>query len=126
VRKATTSLLAVTAAGVILGAWMTADGLHVRLYGEFLRLFGSGLPTALASAAGLSPQQVGWPLLVIGLTWFGAIGGLWLGHGWGFQAAVGLALVSLLYFGPGTVLGLTALAGLWAGRRGRPPAMPEG
>ena len=125
-RKATASLLAVTAVGAILGAWMTADGLHVRLYAEFLRPFGLDLPHFVSAAAGLSPQQAAWPILAIGLTWFGALGGLWLGHRWGFQTAGVLALVSLLYLGPGTVLGLAALACLWAGKLGRPPASPEG
>ncbi len=119
-RKPTASLLAVTTAGAAIGAWMTADGLHVRLYGEFLRLFGSDLPTSLVGVAGLSPHQVGWPILVIGLTWFGALGGLWLGHRWGSQTCDGLALLSLLYLGPGTVVGLLILAGLWLGKLGRP------
>jgi len=125
VRKASVGLLAVTVAGAILGAWMAADGLHVRLYGEFLRLFGSDLPTSLAESAGLAPQAVAWPLLVIGLTWFGALSSLWLGHKWGVQATIVLAVLSLLYVGPGTILGLVVLAGLWGSKLRRPLGEPE-
>lgn len=106
---------------------MALDGLHARLFGDYIRLRGEiGWWVALPRAVGLDPLALAWPLIVLGTAWFGALSGLWLGLGWGFRGVAGLAVVSLLYLGPGTALALIILACLWAGRLDRwRPAPPE-
>jgi hypothetical protein len=126
VRKLTPWLAILTVAAGILGVWMIADGLHVRLFGDYLPLGGAVGPWALLPRRlGLTPDRQAWPLLVVGMTWFGALGGIWLGHRWGFQVALGLGLICLVYLGPGTVLGLLSLVCLWAGGFRRPLPTPE-
>ena len=125
-RKLTPWLGILTLAAGILAVWMIADGLYVRLFGDYLAVWGSSGPWALLPRAlGLSPGRLAWPLLVAGMTWFGALGGIWLGHRWGFQVALGLSVICLAYLGPGTVLGLVALVCLWAGGLWRPLPAPE-
>ncbi len=104
-------------AGAVLGGWMAWDGLHARLFGDFLRLQGQiGWWAAIPRAVQAEPLALAWPLVALGAAWFGALSGLWLKLRWGYRATIVLALVSLLYLGPGTVLGLVILICLWAGR----------
>jgi len=126
-RHPRTSLYLLTAAALLLGAWMTVDGLFGRLFGTFLPFLGGpGWWQLLPRALGVDPLVLTWPLFVVGTAWFGALTGLWSGLGWSYRVALCLAIISLLYLGPGTVLGLVILGCLWGGRLGRGlPATPE-
>jgi hypothetical protein len=107
-------LILLTLTGSILGTWLSLSGLFIRVFGQALSL-GGGLAWAgwLPAGAGITPQMVGWPLVVVGTAWFGALCGLWLRLGWAYRVSVGLGLVSLLYPGLGTALALGALICLW-------------
>jgi len=114
-----------TAAALLLGGWMTVDGLFGRLFGTFLPFLGGpGWWQLLPRALGIDPLVLTWPLFAVGTAWFGVLTGLWSGLGWSSRVALCLAIVSLLYLGPGTVLGLIILGCLWGGRlwRGLPAA----
>ncbi len=120
-----TSLYLLTAAALLLGGWMTVDGLFGRLFGTFLPFLGGpGWWQLLPRALGIDPLVLTWPLFAVGTAWFGVLTGLWSGLGWSSRVALCLAIVSLLYLGPGTVLGLIILGCLWGGRlwRGLPAA----
>jgi hypothetical protein len=116
-RRPPRSLYLLTAAALLLGGWMTADGLFGRLFGTFLPLLGGpGWWQLLPRALGVEPLVLAWPLIVVGTVWLGALTGLWSGLGWSYRAALCLGIVSLLYLGPGTALGLISLGCLWGGR----------
>lgn len=120
-RRSSLFLLLLTLAAVVLGAWMALDGLHARLFGDFIRLEGRLGPwVAWPRALGLDPLALAWPLLVVGTGWFGAVCGLWIGLSWARPAAFVLAGLSLLYLGPGTVLALIVLGCLLLDRGGSP------
>jgi hypothetical protein len=94
---------------------MTYLGLYARLFGRFPGLMGlEGGAEAWVQEFGLPLTSVAWLVVVAGTTWFGAMCAVWLGIRWGWRAAVGLALASLLYLGPGTALGILALACAWS------------
>lgn len=113
-------LVLLTFAGAVLGGWMAWDGLHARLFGDFIRLQGQlGWWAAIPRAVNAEPLTLAWPLVALGAAWFGALSGLWLRLRWGYRATIVMALVSLLYLGPGTALSLVVLICLWAGRLGR-------
>lgn len=125
-RRSTPILILLTLSGVLLGCWMALDGLHLRLFGGYLTVLGivgtwRGVPEAL----GLSPEELAWPTLVLGLTWFGALTGVWLGQRWGAYTVTLLAVLALLSFGPAAMLALAALVCLGVGKLWRPLAPPE-
>jgi hypothetical protein len=98
---------------VPFGVWLAADGLSIRLFGVPLPV--AGFLSAwrlLPSALHLPAAAFGWPLVVLGTAWFGALVGLWFRLGWSRRAALLLAGISLLHLGLGTVVGVLALASL--------------
>jgi hypothetical protein len=104
------SLTLLTIAAAPFGAWLAADGLSIRLFGAALEGGGAlGLWRLLPSALGLSIAALGWPLVVLGTAWFGALAGLWFRLGWARRAALALAVASLAHVGIGTALGAVAL-----------------
>lgn len=50
------------------------------------------------------PQRIAWPLLVLGLTWPGALIALWMGLRWGPRVVTASLLFSFLAIGLGTLL----------------------
>ncbi len=104
------SIVILTFAGVLLGALMIAEGLYARLFRVFLS--GAGalslwlvLPRALAS----DPSEWALPMVIVGTIWMGGLAALWLGWPSGRRLVAVLALFSLVFLGPGTLLGLTVL-----------------
>ena len=96
----------------LLGWWMTFDGLHSRLFGDFVRLNGQLGPwTSLARAAGLEPNQLAFTFVAFGLSLIGASFGTFLRRPWGYSASVIICTACLLYLGIGTPL--AALCLLW-------------
>lgn len=99
-----------TVFGVGLGLLMIVEGLYARLFGIFLS--GRGLmsvwlllPRWLAS----SPSDWALPMVIVGTMWMGGLAVFWLGLSWGPWAISGLAVASLLFLGPGTLLGAVIL-----------------
>lgn len=105
-----------------LSACLLATGFS--LVGLYARLFGRlpGLPSwfgpwdAIPRALGLDASVVAWPLIVIGLSWIGAVAGLWLRLPWGTPVIAILSGLSALVLGLATALALIAAACLWLTR----------
>ena len=87
----------------LLGWWMAFDGLHQRLFGEYVRLNGQLGPWAdLARAAGVDPQSLSFIFVAVGLGLIGASFGLYLRRRWGYATSLLLSSAGLLYLGFGT------------------------
>lgn len=97
--------LVLTVAASLLGIGLSLVGLHLRVFGLLPALPPwLGPYDAVPRALGLGPAALAWPSLVIGLTWFGALAGLWLRLPWGRATTLLLSLVSALAVGAGTLL----------------------
>ncbi len=105
VRSALLPRLGLTAAASLLGIGLSLTGLHVRVFG-WLPVLPPWLGPydAVPRALDLAPAALAWPSLVVGLTWFGAVAGLWLRLPWGRATTLLLSAVSALALGAGTVL----------------------
>jgi hypothetical protein len=110
VKRLPLSVLITTLCGSLLGIWMAFEGLHLRLYGQTLSLFGAvdWFWRALA-ALNLEPQDAAWSLIVLGTAWAGIVCALLIRQGWSRRMGWILASICLLFLGPGTVLGAIAL-----------------
>jgi hypothetical protein len=96
-----------------LGWWMTLDGLHARLFGDFFRLNGQLGPwEGLARAAGVQPLQLAFTFVAVGLSLLGASFGLYFRRRWGYVTSAMIAAVCLLYLGFGTPLAILCLVWL--------------
>ncbi len=94
----------------VLGWWMALDGLHERLWGDYVRLNGQLGPWAgLAQALGVAPQRLGMTFVALGLALIGASFGVSFRRRWGYNAALATAAISLLYLGFGTPVALACL-----------------
>ncbi len=109
----------VTVAGVVLGGWMTFDGLRALLVGDYVRLGGRLGPWAdLASAAGIEPTSTGMKVAVatIGVAWLIVGVGTVVDVAWWRALAVATAVAGLWYLPFGTILGLVVLGSVWLSR----------
>jgi len=96
----------------VLGWWMTFDGLHSRLFGDYVRINGQLGPWAdLARAVGLEPNQLAFTFVAFGLGLIGASFGVFLRRPWGYAASVVITAACLLYLGFGTPM--AALCLVW-------------
>ncbi len=94
----------------VMGWWMALDGLHERLWGDFVRLNGQLGPWALLpQALGIAPQRLGMTFVALGLALIGASFGVIFRRRWGYNAALATAAISLLYLGLGTPIALACL-----------------
>jgi hypothetical protein len=97
----------ITIAGIALAVMMTWEGLFLRIFGEFKQ------PAALwlqgVSELGINPHGFAWPWIVLGISWIGALAGLWLRLAWGKGAVLLFAILSLFYVGIGTLFAASAL-----------------
>ena len=97
----------------LLGWWMTFDGLHNRLFGDYFRLNGQLGPwAALVRAAGLDPNRLAFTFVAFGLGLIGASCGLFLRRPWGHVSSVVICACCLLYLGVGTPLAVLCLVWL--------------
>ncbi len=97
-----------------LGWWQVLDGLHQRLFGDYLRLNGQLGPWAAAlSAMGLKPQDVGWGFVMLGLSFIAASFGVYYRQRWAYITGVAASAISLLYLGFGTPVAALCLLMLW-------------
>lgn len=111
------SLWLLTLTGILLAIWLTVQGLHIRWFGEYLPQQSAptlwftdpiethDLPIQLKA----SPASVAWPMLVLGLAWWGALSALWMRLSWGRPVVTVLLICSLLVPWLGTMLALVGL-----------------
>jgi hypothetical protein len=92
---------------------MALDGLTARLFGVYgvSERLAPGLWPSAASLVG-TPLTLGMTLVALGTAWFGAVCALAVRLEWGYWACLVLGAASLLYLGPGTVLGAVVLVSL--------------
>jgi hypothetical protein len=94
----------------LLGWWLALDGLHQRLFGDYVRLGGRLGPWAdVATALGLDPQRFGMAFVALGLAGLGASFGVVLRRRWGYTAALVTSALGLLYLGFGLPVALACL-----------------
>jgi len=109
-RRPPLSMYFITVASLILVVMMTWEGLFIRIFSDFKE------PTALwlqgSTKLGINPMALAWPWIVLGISWIGALAGLWLKLAWGKGAVVIFGILSLLYLGIGTILAAVTLIGL--------------
>lgn len=120
-QRAPLNLRLLTVIGALLGVGLALEGLHARLFGTFLPSGGvlgvwSRVSVELhVGPVELGPAELGWPMVVVGTMWSGALSGLWLRSRWGYRACQLLGVLSLGYVGVGTLLALGVLALLRTG-----------
>lgn len=108
------SVLVLVISASMLGLWMACEGLHLRLFGEVLTLFGaSGSFWRVLDQLGIGPMQAAWPLITIGTAWIGAVCCTLIRLGGIQRILLALGLISLPFLLPGTVLGAIVLICLW-------------
>ncbi|MEX0788386.1 MAG: hypothetical protein WD040_06260 [Anaerolineales bacterium] len=91
--------------------WLTSDGLWARLFGGYLFPAGwHSIWKAWPAVVAADPHDVGWPLIVLGASWSGALIGMGMGRRWAFRAALVLSLAALPLLGLSTVLAVVVLA----------------
>jgi hypothetical protein len=94
----------------LLGWWMALDGLHQRLWGDYIRLGGQLGPWAsLARALGIDPQRLGMTFVALGFAVIGASFGVVLRRRWGYTAALVTSALCMLYVGFGLPVALACL-----------------
>lgn len=107
--RAPLTLILLTILAGPLGVWLALGGLWLRLFGEPLASEGLfGIWRSLPEFLGVAPSAFGWPMIVVGTAWLGALTGLWMRLGWSKRVAWALALASLLHLGAGTVVAVVA------------------
>ena len=93
-----------------MGGWLIFDGLHQRLFGDYVRINGQLGPWAnLVTAVGLDLRAFAWFFIVLGNTFI--ICGIMLTQQrrWAYQVGLIAACLSLVYLGLGTPFALAAL-----------------
>jgi hypothetical protein len=94
----------------VMGWWLLFDGLHQRVFGDYVRIGGQLGPWAnLAQAVGVAPAQLALVFVALGGGLLGASFGVMLRRPWGYYTALVLSAVSLLYLGFGTPVALACL-----------------
>lgn len=122
-RRPPISVYVLTLAALGLIVLMTLEALHGRIYGFFPEGNGWywGSSTNLAEWLGgsmgcngcLTIANLSWIILVIGLTWIGALVAFWLRLPWAVRSILILGVFSLLLWIPGTILTLIIFLSLW-------------
>lgn len=98
----------------LIGWWQVYDGLHQRLFGDYIRLDGQLGPwAALVSAVGAQPQDLGWAFVMLGFSFIAASFGVYLRQRWAHTIGTAASLISLLYVGLGTPVAVLCLLMLW-------------
>lgn len=102
--------------GLLLGCWLTLGGLELRIFGSYptwhqqFDLF--RYPEHLFRFANLElgpTAALGWPMVVFGTSWGGALLGFWTGERWSRTAMIMLSVLALPFPLPGTLLGTLQL-----------------
>jgi hypothetical protein len=86
-----------------LGFSMALEGVALRV---LQRPWNPNAPWAKwAAGLNLSPDDLGWLLVILGCFWLGAVAGTWLRLAWCRRLYRPLAILSLVFLWPGTLLG---------------------
>jgi hypothetical protein len=94
----------------LLGGWLVFDGLHQRLFGDYIRINGQLGPwAALVQAIGLDPQSLSWFFISLGLGLISASFGVYLRRPWGYRLGLITSIISLFYLGLGLPAALACL-----------------
>jgi len=97
-----------------IGWWMALDGVHQRLFGDYVRINGQLGPwAALVSALGIDPHSLGYFFVFLGSAFIAASFGVYLRRRWGYNVGLAASLVSLFYLGFGTLVAVICLILLW-------------
>lgn len=122
-RRPPVTIYLLSMAVICLVVLMVLEGLHCRVYGFFPQikgvLWGSSthladwLAGGLACEACVSAEKLAWPILVVGLTWIGALVAFWLKLSWSVRAIIILGIFSLAFWIPGLVLTIIIWVCLW-------------
>ncbi|MCK5317573.1 MAG: hypothetical protein KAJ55_06640 [Anaerolineales bacterium] len=118
-RKPPITLRLLTLFSFLLGIYLAVNGLAIRLFSwdpiamlpgtswlDPFHLFSKGFTQWII----LSPEALAWPTIVLGAGLSGAVWGIWLHRRWGYGAAILINVLSLMFFGPATLLALCNLA----------------
>ncbi len=118
-RKPPITLRLLTLSSLLLGIYLAVNGLAIRLFGwdpivmlpgaswlDPFHLFSKGFDQWII----ITPEVLAWPTIVLGAGLSGAIWGIWLHRQWGYGAAILINVLSLMFFGPATLLALCNLA----------------
>jgi hypothetical protein len=94
----------------VLGWWLAFDGLHQRLWGDYIRINGQLGPWAnVARAVGVDPFGLSFTFVAFGLGLIGATFGLFLRRRWGYYTSLLLIACALLYLGFGTPVAVACI-----------------
>jgi hypothetical protein len=107
VRRSYFCLLLVTVAGLYLAFSLTWEGLHLRLFGTARDV--NALWLQVVMKLGFDPGGFAWPMIVLGLSWIGALIGLWLLLSWGRRATLIVSALSLFYIWIGSIVACVPL-----------------
>ncbi len=118
-REPPITLRLLTLFSFLLGIYLAVNGLAIRLFSwdpiamlpgtswlDPFHLFSKGFTQWII----LSPETLAWPTIVLGAGLSGAVWGIWLHRRWGYGAAILINVLSLMFFGPATLLALCNLA----------------
>ncbi len=109
-RRPPISLYLVTIIGLILSVLQIWEGLYIRLFTDFRN------PEALwllfVERLGFDPLKLGWPWIVLGISWISALCGVWLKLPWGRWVLWIVCILSLFYVEIGTILAAFTIIGL--------------
>ena len=110
-RRAPFSLFLLTGLISLLSIWAIVEGLSLRLF-HIIRM-PSLLQIQVLTHIGLTPDKLGWVLVVFGTTALGVLFSIWIKLGWslGLGSALGVLLLGLPWLG--SILGIAILVCLW-------------
>lgn len=94
----------------LIGWWLVYDGLHGRMFGDYVRIGGELGPWAsLVSALGFDPLGLSWVLIVLGSAFLATSFGLYFGQRWAHTVGLAASGIGLLYLGFGLPVALLCL-----------------
>lgn len=93
-----------------IGWWMVYDGLHGRLFGDFVRMDGQLGPwAALVSAVGIDPHGLSWFFIMWGAAFLATSFGLYFGQRWAHTVGLVASGLGLFYLGFGLPVAVACL-----------------
>src|SRR5687767_12467712 len=102
---------------LLLGGWMTFDGIHVLTSGKYFGPDKPGPWADVVAAVGIDPFSVGPLFVVLGLAWLVVLGLMLARHRASGAVTTGIAVATLWYLPVGTVLAIVVLVVLRFSRR---------